>query len=59
MHSSRGEIWEGVNEQEMVEGETELMSRRAALVCLPIDTIRPLRKDIVCTCFLAFNNSIL
>lgn len=48
-----------MNQQEMVEWETELMSRRAALLCLPIDTVRPLKKDIVCTCFLAFNNTTL
>lgn len=50
---------EGVNEQEMVEGETELMSSGAALVRLPIDTVRPLKKDIVCTCFLVFNSTTL
>lgn len=54
-----GERQEGVNEQEMVERKTELMSRRAALVWLPIDTVRPLKKDIVHTCFLAFNNTTL
>lgn len=39
--------------------ETDLMSSGAALVWLPIDTIRPLKKDIVCTCFLAFNSTTL